>query len=249
MYDVMTNIDEIRGDAVLKLFKELRKEGIPLQIQLMHGEYKHLITLADIRKRKRVHYFLIQYYETFQKAVVDSDDWRLRFEFTGRDNIHHAFETRDGEISRDMIWIKLPETVYRYQRRVHFRLDAPHGTQLKFKIKDTRYNLLVIDVSLGGTLGVLVSLTEEMERELRLHKNKSLEHVELIFPARDDENEDSRVNIKKCRIRRQRKIPKTKRYECAMEFTEIVADQQKIFSALFYQWQRDYLRKRRLLKS
>ena len=73
-------------------------------------------------------------------------------------------------------------------------------------------------------------------------------HEEDAF-SREDENDDSRVTIKKCRIRRQRKIPKTNRYECAMEFTEIVADQQKKFSALFYQWQRDYLRKRRLLKS
>jgi c-di-GMP-binding flagellar brake protein YcgR len=244
----MMNVDKIQGDAVFKLFKELRKTSTPLKIQLMHGEYENLIRVADIRKRLRTTYFLIDYHESFWKAVEDSDDWRLRFEFAGKDEINYAFETSEGKISRNMIWVRFPEYVYRYQRRVHFRLDAPHGTRLYFSIKDTRYNLLVINVSLGGTLGVLVSLNKKMESELRLNTHKSLERVELVFPSKDG-NGNSKVNIKKCRIKRHQKNPQTQRYECAVEFTEIAEDQQQKFSSLFYRWQRDYLRKRKLFKA
>ena len=248
MHVIMTNIDKIQGDSVLALFKELWQDGIDLKVQLMHGEYEHLVHIVDIRKRKRANFFLIPYHESFRKAVDDPDDWRLRFEFAGKDDINYAFETREGEISRNMIWIRFPEIVYRYQRRGHFRLEAPHGTRLHFNVKDTRYNLLVVNVSLAGTLGVLVSLTKKMERELRLDTPKSLEDVKLTFPAKDDDD-DPQVNIKKCRIKRHQKNPQTQRYEYAMEFTEITEDQQKKFSALFYQWQRDYLRKRRIFKA
>ena len=244
----MTNIEKIQGEAVLKLFKELRNTGIPVKAQLMHGAYETSVRIADIRKRMRTTYFLIQHHESFQEAVEDPDDWRLRFEFAGKDDINYAFETSEGKISRNMIWIRFPELVYRYQRRVHFRLDAPPRTRLHFKIKETRYNLLVINVSLGGTLGVLVSLDKEMEKELRLNTHKSLDRVELVFPTTDDKD-DPKITIKKCRIRRHQKNPQTERYECAMEFTEIAEDQQKKFSALFYLWQRDYLRKRKLFKA
>lgn len=244
----MTNIDKIQGEAILKLFKELLKAGILLKIQLMHGEYENRIKVADIRRRIRATYFLIQYHESFREAVEGLGDWRLRFEFAGNNDINYAFETSEGKISRDMIWIKFPEFVYRYQRRVHFRLDAPHGTRLYFTIKETRYNLLVINISLGGTLGVLVSLNKKMEKELRLNTHKLLEHVELVFPSKDGDG-NSQVNIKKCRIKRHQKNSQTQRYECAIEFTGITEDQQQKFSALFYRWQRDYLRKRKLYKA
>lgn len=247
MYHIMKSIDKIQGDAVLKLFKELRKDSIPLKIQLMHGEYSHRTRIEDVRRRKKANYFLIQFHESFRREVQEPDDWRLRFEFAGKDNINYAFETKEGIVSRNMIWIKFPQIVYRYQRRDHFRLEAPHGTRLYFKIRDTRYNLLVINVSLGGTLGVLVRLTRKMEKELRLETPQSLEHVELIFPAKND-GDDSRVKIKKCRIRRHSKNPQTQRLECAIEFIEVNVNQQKKFSALFYRWQRDYLKKRRLFK-
>jgi c-di-GMP-binding flagellar brake protein YcgR len=243
----MVNIEKIQGSAVLKLFKELQQDDIPLKMQLMNDEYECLTQIAEIRKWKRAHYFLIKYHENFRIGANDLDDWRMRFEFAGKDNINYAFETITDQISRKMIWIRFPEIVYRYQRRGHFRLEAPHGARLYFKINDTRYNLLVINMSLGGTLGVLVSLTKKMEQELQKKSSKMLEYVELIFPARND-GEDSRVNIKQCKIKRQQRNPQTQRYECAIEFKEIAEDQQKKLTTLFYQWQRDYLKKRRLFK-
>ena len=86
-----------------------------------------------------------------------------------------------------------------------------------------------------------------MEQELQKKSSKMLEYMELIFPSKND-NEDSKVNIKQCKIIRQQRNPQTQRYECAIEFMEIAEDQQKNLTTLFYQWQREYLKKRRLFK-
>ena len=247
LHQIVTKTDKISGDAIPALFEELHRDAIPLKIRSVRGEYENRTCIEEIRRWKRNCYFQIQPGEEFRKAVVDSNDWWLRFEYSGKDDIKYAFETREGEISRNMAWIKLPEIVYRYQRRHFFRLEAPPGTRLYLPIEGIRYRLLVIDVSLGGTLGALVSMTKKMESELQLGRHQSLESVELIFPGKDND-EDSKVYIKKCRIARHRKNPLNRMYECALEFTEIDEEQQKKLSALFYRWQRDYLRKRKTIK-
>ena len=245
----MENIEKIRGDAILQLFKELQQKKIPLQVKLANGDYEHLSHLKEIRKRLRTHYFLIEYNDDFQEAAENLDDWLLNIEFTGEDGILYAFQTQDSDVSRGMIWIKFPETVHRYQRRSLFRLEAPHGTRLYFDVNDVRYKLLVINVSLGGTLGVMVSLTPQMEQELKLNKPRVLENVELVFPSKGENGDGSKVNIKSCQIIRQARNPQTKKFECAMAFKEITETEQRKLTELFYQWQRDYLRKRRLFKA
>ena len=240
----MEKVEKIQGDAVLELFKKLTDDGTPLKMQLKSEEYERFVDIADIRKWKKAHYFLVKYNEKLRVADVDIDDLRMRFEFADKDNINYAFETGIGQISRSKIWAKLPEIVYRYQRRKYFRLEAPHGTRLYFKINGRCFNLLVINISLGGTLGAMVSLTKEMELELQKKASNMLEFVELKFPDSDNDKNAS-VNIKQCKIIRQRIDPKSRILECAIEFEEIAEDQQTQLKTLFYQWQRNYLKRRK----
>ena len=238
----MANLEKIQGDGILQLFKKLQQDKIPLQIKLTNGEYKHISYLKDIRIRRRTRYFLVDYNEYCQKATEGLDDWRVRIKFADQDAILYAFQTNDNDLSGGMIWIKLPDTVHRYQRRGLFRLETPHGTRLYFNVNQTRYELLVINVSLSGTLAVLASLTRQMEQELQLINPRTLENVELVFPSKHDNGDDSKVNIKRCQIIRRERNPQTQKYEFAMEFKEITEDEQKKLSQLFYKWQREYLR-------
>jgi c-di-GMP-binding flagellar brake protein YcgR len=114
-------------------------------------------------------------------------------------------------------------------------------------VNDTRYKLLVVNVSLGGTLGVLVSLTKQMEKELKLCKSETLEDVELVFPSQNRKHAGSIVKIKRCQIKRQERNPITRKFECAIEFKEMNEGQQKSLRDLFYKWQREYLRRRKLM--
>jgi len=243
----MSKIEKIRGDAIKALFKELQQDRIPLTARLMDGDYEHVTYIIDIHKFKKTPFFLIESQESFQKAADNLDVLRLYFEFIGNDRIKYVFETADSEAWQDRIWIRFPESVLRFQRRRLFRLDAPPGTRLYFNVNDMRYKLLVVNVSLGGTLGVLVSLTKKMEQELKAINPKIIENVELVFPSKGH-NDDPKVNIKTCHVARQGRNRLTHKYEYAMEFKELAEEEQKKLTALFYQWQREYLRKRRLFK-
>jgi c-di-GMP-binding flagellar brake protein YcgR len=245
----MSDIEKIQGRALEQLFKGLLEDKTPLKMQLMNGADTCLTYIADIRKRKGALHFLVNAPEGDPEFSAEAGQSRLRFEFIDEENIKYVFQPNTWQLSRAMIWVKFPEFIHRYQRRKLFRLDAPHGTRLYFKVNDIRYKLLVINVSLGGTLGVLVSLTKQMEKELKLYNSKILEDVELLFPSTDRKKAGSIVNIKRCQIKRQEKNPVSNKFECAMEFKEMSEEDQKNLTDLFYRWQRDYLRKRRILRA
>jgi c-di-GMP-binding flagellar brake protein YcgR len=76
-----------------------------------------------------------------------------------------------------------------------------------------------------------------------------LKNVELVFPAKNQQEQGSVVKIKRCRFKRQEINPLTQKFECAMQFKEIDEHEQKKLTQLFYRWQREYLRKRRLLEA
>ncbi|CAB1059669.1 hypothetical protein D1BOALGB6SA_4431 [Olavius sp. associated proteobacterium Delta 1] len=245
----MANIEKIQGGALLQLFTELQMDEIPLKMLLTHGGEIHLRCITDIRKRKKTIRFLVHSAEDYRKLSQEADQSRLRFEFSDKENIKYVFETNTWEFSRKMIQVRFPDFVHRYQRRKLFRLEAPHGTRLYFTVNDKRYKLLVINISLGGTLGVLVSLTQQMEQELKPYNSKMLENAELIFPSKDHKKAGSTVNIKRCQIKRQERNPITNKFECAIEFKEVSEADRKNFANLFYMWQRDYLRKRRFMRA
>ena len=245
----MANIEKIQGNALLPLFKELKADNSPLKMRLTHEDDTRLTNVFDIRKRKRVLHFLVQSPADYQELSEKANPSRLRFEFIDKENIKYTFRSDAWEFIDGNIWCRFPEVVHRYQRRKLFRLEAPHGTRLFFNINDIRIKLLVINLSLGGTLGVLVSLTPQIERELKRKQSKILKDVELLFPSRDHEEAGSLVNIKRSQIIRQKKNPVTKKYECAIEFKLIEEQEQKKLTDLFYQCQRDYLQKRKIMQT
>ena len=245
----MAEIEKIQGGALLQLFTELQMDQMPVKMRLINGSDIHLKRITDIPRRKRMLHFLVNSLKDYRKLSQEADQSRLRFEFSDKENIKYVFETNTWEFSREMLRVRFPDFVHRFQRRQLFRLEAPHGTRLYFKVNDIRYKLLVINVSLGGTLGVLVSLTKQMEQELKPYSSKILENAELLFPAKDHKKAGSTVNIKRCQIKRQERNPVTNKFECAIEFKKISEAEQKKLIDLFYNWQREYLRKRRFMQA
>jgi len=191
----MGNIEKIEGDAILQLFKKLQQEKIPLKVKLTNGDFEHLSHIKKIRKRLKSRYFLIEYSQDFLAVTENLNNWRLRIEFIANDGIKYAFQTKDNAVLQGMIWMKFPESVHRYQRRSLFRLEAPSGTQFYFTDNEIHYKLEVINVSLGGTLGVLVRVTGQLEQELKFNTLRIIENGQLVFPSKADNEDDSHKPI------------------------------------------------------
>ena len=244
----MADIEKIKQKELPQLFNDLRREKNPLKIQLADGDPGQLTFITDIRKRKRALHFIVKYPQDFQMLIEERKPTCLRFEFFDKENIKYVFESESWEVLREMFWIRFPEHVHRYQRRRLFRMEPPPGTRLYFKVDQIRYKLLVINVSLGGTLGVLGSFTKHVEQKLQLNESKILNNVELLFPSSNPKVAGTFVNIKRCQIKRQMKNPVTNKIEYGIEFKEISEDERNNFTRLFYKWQREFLQKRKIMQ-
>jgi c-di-GMP-binding flagellar brake protein YcgR len=243
----MAEPEIIQDEGILRILKDLQQNKTLIKIRLQDKDYERLTLITSISKKRKSARFMIDYTAEFENAVADSDVWRLHFEFTGVDNIKYVFKTSGGEFFREKIWVNFPAVVERYQRRVDFRLEAPVGTRLYFTLGSDAYELLLKNVSLGGALGTLGNLNKKLERELKQDNNQILEDIELAFPHK--RKKKISITIKHAKINRLERNSVTNYYEYALQFTGIDEENELRLTDLIYLFQRDYLRKRKLMKA
>ncbi|MBW2411812.1 MAG: PilZ domain-containing protein [Deltaproteobacteria bacterium] len=244
----MADTEKIQGQDILRLFRELQKNGTLLKVYLPDSDFKPIARITDIQTRRKTTYFLIDHPETFKTVAKSSSDrplssptGSLEFEFIGIDEIRYAFQTRAWQINHNKIWLELPRMVERQQRRRQFRISAPAGTALRFKLNSIPYELKVIDISLGGSLGVLAGSASHNHRDAGLSRAEYIEALELNFPS---EYEGIRVTINRAEVRRLKRYPQSNRYEYALEFQEIDSINKKRLNEQIYKFQREFLRRR-----
>ena len=237
----MAQTEKIAGQQILGLFEELRHNGTFLRLHLPQKDYSHLTHVLDLRKRRKDTFFLIDYPAGFPETNADIEMCSIDFEFTDKDNGNYFFSTRGAEIIDRNIWVKLPQIVKREQRRKLYRLTAPSGTKLHVNLHSNRYELKVIDISLGGSLGVLAGIQHGDPQDPILSYAGLFQDVEIVFPP---EKENLRVTIRSAKVKRLGENPLTKQHEYALQFLEIDQIQTKILTDLIYRFQREYLRNR-----
>jgi len=237
----MTDLEKIEGWDILRLFRELLKDSTFLKVYLPDNDFKYLARITDIQTRNKIIYFAVDHPESFKVSNKSSNAWSMEFEFTGKDEIKYAFRTAAGQIYRKKIWLQLPQVVEREQRRRQFRISAPAGSTLHFKLKSTHYELKVIDISLGGSLGVLAGTSKKNSKVPDLLQTKHIEALELNFPSK---NELICVTIMRAEVIRLKRHPRTNQYEYALEFQEIDSINKRRLNDQIYRFQREFLRKR-----
>lgn len=237
----MTGIEKIQGQNILRLFRELRKDSTTLKFNLPHRDDKYITRITDIQTRHNIIYFSIDCPERFQENIKSSSSGPLEFEFTGNDEVKYAFRTAAWRVVKNKLWLELPRWVERDQRRMQFRIAAPAGTILHFKLNSTHYELKVIDISLGGSLGVLAGASNKNNKNADLSRIENIEALELNFPS---ENKEVRVTIKRAEVKRVKRNPLTNRIEYALEFQEIDDINKRKLTEQIYRFQREFLRKR-----
>ena len=237
----MAESEKIDGDGVIRIFEELLQRKTHLQLNLKDRDYQHLTIVTALTTQKTDPSFYLDTPEGFKEATADIGTWHIHFKFTGKDNIQYRFDTVGGEISDNRIKINLPDIVERRQRRKLFRIKAPAGTILCFMLNATRYEFDVIDISLGGSLAVLVQTDSQDHPEPPFSGLSKLKDVELVFPV---EIHRKPLKIETAEIRRTKRNSEVPSYEMALEFAEINHRHEKLLTDLIYRLQRSYLRKR-----
>ena len=238
----MSKIEKIEGARISGLFKELQQEGTPLKLYLPNSEYEYLTSVVDIQTQKKTNYFLIRYAQDFEKIVSNSNDDRsINFEFTDKDGVKYLFHTQGSRVIKGKIWLELPQWVEREQRRKQFRISAPTGSKLFFRLNSKRCELEVVDISMGGSLAILSGSPKRVTRFQNLLQVKNLQEVELVFPP---ESENRRVMVHGCEIKRLGRNPVIYQYEYGLEFQKMDRANINKLTRLVYTFQREFLRKR-----
>ncbi len=237
----MTDIEKIQGRNILQLFRELHNDSALLKVYLPDNDFKYLTRIAEIQTLKKVTYFVIDTPEGDHDSITFSNAGYMEFEFTGKDGVKYAFRSAAEQVFTKKIWLQLPSVVERDQRRRQFRVSAPLGSILRFKLNSTGYELKVIDISLGGSLGVLAGASKKNSKDLNRLQTKTVEDLELYFPT---ENEHILVTIKGAELKRFKRNPRTNQYEYALEFKMMDSINKKRLNDLIYKFQREFLRKR-----
>lgn len=237
----MDEIEIIQGDKILCIFEELQQDGTLLKLRLPAKHFEQLTRIMAIRQRRNTSQFLIDYPDGFIQAAADMNIVQLEFEYTGRDKVKHTFQTDAADINQKKIWINIPRVIGRKQRRKQFRIEAPAGTKISFCSDSVPFELKVIDISLGGSLGILAGAENSSKPNPVLERNKLLKDIQLIFPP---ENENICVNVKRAEIKRLGENPLTGQCEYALAFLKLKRDDQKVLNECIYSIQREYLRNR-----
>ncbi|MGD9081082.1 MAG: hypothetical protein PVG96_17180 [Desulfobacterales bacterium] len=237
----MAESEKIIGAAIPKLFEELLHHKTLLKLTVDGTDAEHLTLITALVNRNKAPHLVIDTPEGWKNAIAESDPWHLHFEFTGKDHIKYTFRTIGGEIDNNRIYVKCPREVERWQRRELFRLNAPVGTKLFLPRDTVRYELDVIDISIGGTLAALVRTSSHDLEIPPLDEAQILKDVELVFPS---EIMKQPIKIKTVHLKRLKQNSEKTGYEVAFEFYKISRGEQKRLTDLIYRLQRQALRHR-----
>jgi c-di-GMP-binding flagellar brake protein YcgR len=237
----MSESEKITGAAIPKLFEELLHQKTPLKLTVADSDYEQLASITALVNRNKMPHFVIDTTERLASATAEIGPGYLHFEFTGKDHIRYTFRTTGVEIHNNRIYVKYPQELERWQRRELFRLNAPEGTKLRLPIGSVRYELDVIDISIGGTLAALVRTNPHKLKLPLFTDTQILKDIELVFPS---EIMRQPIRIDKVQLKRSKMSAEKTGCEVAFAFYEISTGEQQRLTDLIYRLQRQALRNR-----
>jgi len=237
----LDQIERIYGKSLIRLFRGLIEDKTVLRVFLLGKDYERLTIVTNLEEKDSETFITVDYPGGFKRAVEGTTNWRLRFEFTGKDRLPYIFRTEGGELIKGGIRLKLPPFIERRQRRKSFRLEAPLGTKLTFTKDFKKYVTNVINISLGGAL---VSLEKREHKKPVVDVDEYLKGLKVSFPSKEEE---SVVYIKEAMVKRVEKDIYQGLFNYALQFTDVEKKDSDLLQRLIYQFQREYLRKRQLI--
>lgn len=238
----MAASETIHQKDTLPLWKALIQDNAPITLRPLDQSHAWTATASDVRTRKRKLYLVIENLPPLRSTLVDTPDSRLGLEFTDRNNVPHRCEVDGFRLNRKDIWLQIPATIERYQRRKIFRLEAPSGSELSLNIKGIDCSLLLIDVSISGALGLMTHLSSKPDSPILGRQGQTIADAVLIFPTHSG---PERILISECTIRRLETHAVTGKMQYALEFTAIDECNEELLTKMIYKFQREYLRRRR----
>ncbi len=237
----MMEFEDFRSNTKIHaLLAHVKNSKSLIRMKLLGTDFEQQTIVDEIRKKDKTTYVLIECPKGFVDLVGGSSR-QIQCEFIGADKLSYLFNADIAQIYQNSIWAVFPNLVRRRQLRRNFRVNAPSGTQMFFKKNEMLLKNQVINLSLGGSFGALVSIEDLVNKTPNLSVGENITDIEVIFRSK---NSEQRVTIRKAIIVRFEEDKLSGCHTCAVHFIDMDKSEEKALTELIYVIQREYLQKR-----
>jgi len=240
----MISLENITGKKIFDALRQLQKNKRLISMRFIDYDDEELTIITDIQSQKYVSFLVIEKPERLKQAATRGKLGKIEFQYFGEDGLLYSFITSEYKIFHRDMWVKFPDAIERHQRRNYFRLGVSPRTKLKFYKNAVPAEMLVMNISMGGSLGTILLLEKENDKGGFLKTDDEIEGLELVISG----VKPAHIQINKARVIRldQNDSPTRNRY--AIEFLSIDKPEEKLLTEAIYNLQRQYLQKRRSLR-
>jgi len=233
---------QIQGDTVVGVFRQLQRRRTPLRIHVLGRGYERLTIATGVESRKGQRFLLVDLPMQFETELPDCQGLRVQLEFADQERIPHSCRTVIHGPKGDNLWLAMPDSLERIQRRMHFRVEPPQGTRILIPCPQQEIEVPVLNLSLGG--GLIISPKRGERRSLDLAPGTTLRHLRLLSTMEEEKLE---VNIRTAEVVRAEEVPESSRVQFALQFLRMEKADEQMLDRFIYYSQRRLLKKRSLL--
>ncbi|MCP4745429.1 MAG: hypothetical protein GY874_04695 [Desulfobacteraceae bacterium] len=239
----MVDTSKLQGKKLTDLFQGLVQNRSIISVSVAGLQYERLTCVTGIRQVSGREYLSIARPDGLEKAASDSGGLNLQFTFNGPDKLEYLFSTKGGKYLGLDVEIPFPDYVERLQRRRDFRVVTTAGTHMLFKSKKLCGMIDVINVSMGGLLGIIRKHNQKGAKEPLLKMDQHLYKLGIFFQKTEDRSKKV-VVIEKARVCRIEKDENRNICRYALKFLDLKRQEHAKLTQCIYGIQRDILKRR-----
>jgi c-di-GMP-binding flagellar brake protein YcgR len=235
----MKNTERVTGKTLYQILDNARIQRTTVDFTVIGMNYDRLSVITGLSREGETGSFRIDLPDQFFERVSSPEGRRVYLEFVGSDRISYSIRTTISQVSSNEIWLAIPDSIERKQRRRHFRVEPPLGTMVSFTYHTGQYEASVSNISLGGAL--IITRGERFLRETGSQVGDTFRDLEILYKKGE---EIFRVAVNKAELKRIDKIEHGGRFSFALQFREIDKEEVNRLEQLVYFFQREILKHR-----
>ncbi len=225
--------------TVLETFQALKEKGTLIRLYIAGSGYERIVIVSAVQTATEIPLIAIDCPKGLTDVLASRENTKLSFEFTGEDQLRYRFRADEIFLHGDTLRIPVPTDIKRVQRRSDYRLPAPLGALLYFTAGDQRKRVKMMDVSVSGASGILLSIKSGAPQPPPVEIGQTVLNLKLEFKIGE---KTQYIPVRECAVARLDDLPQIGRYLMAVTFTRMDAEHREQLRNLLNNEQRHMLK-------
>jgi c-di-GMP-binding flagellar brake protein YcgR len=223
------------GESILKTLQAIIDNRVVGKLEIPETKYSWITMILDIKRIEGSSFLSIERIDGLESLLSKFPTREVSLEFMDKGGVPCRFRTRVVEYRFNDIWSELPKEIYRIQKRQFFRINAPPGAKITFKMGPAQQEKGEVKNLCEGGVAFFT------EKDLNLKAGDLLNDVTLNIPEGD---EKLLFYIHQAVIRRMSKPSGRERKTLyGSEFLEMSKETRDKINAYIFQQQMVVIRK------